>query len=384
MPGNDVSLMVRVIQRFTEVLIPFVIGGAVFLPPKLYSAEVGQEPSLAISEVSIDREIFNPSLGEKVGIHFRLSKKAKITLKLFDFDQGLIATIWDSNIMEKGEHVLPWDGRDQSGKIVPDEAYFFTIETVQGKERIGYNPTDLAGGINHEIEQIKVLPEQKQLEYFLPEKGRVCIKAGIVNGPLLAILVNWEPRDKGLHRESWDGMDEDKIISVLEHPQYRIRTSYFTLPENTIITTGNKNYTYLQYQQTRNVPISKTSIPPKQKKSILTSPLYNADVPSIKAFPVEVTFPQAEYFEEAIPPFAKKIPIKVDVPAKWKILLAPKQYEIYLFLDYQFMTEDPSIQLPYQTVLNVEKYATGMHILTVNLINPVGQICVKNLKVQLR
>ena len=378
--------MVKMTEKAKRTLTHLVLITIIIFPKMLYCADSGQDPSPLIYDVSIDKDTFNPSSVEKVGIHFKLSENAKVSLKIFDFDQGHVATLCDNSTMEKGTHILVWDGRDQSGKIVPDEAYYLTIEAVQGTNRVTYDPTNISGGITHEIEKIKILSEEKQLEYILPETGRVSIKAGIVNGPLLAVPVDWEPRNKGLHRERWDGMDADRVMSVLEHPQYQIRTSYVTLPELTIITTGNKEITYFQYKQMRDFTLAKERVPllSMQSKSILISPRYIAGVTLSKAPPIALTFSEEQWNENGIPFFQGKIPIRVDLPEKWRAFLAQKQYEIYFFLDYQFLTEDPRIQLPYQTILDLRKYPPGIHLLSLNLIGPGGQISVKNVKINLQ
>lgn len=352
-------------------------------PMIAYSADSTQSSSLLLYDVCIDKDIFNPSVGENVNIRFGLQEKSKVSLKIFDFDQELITILCDDKLMEKGAHTFLWDGRDRRGKIVPDEAYFFIIETMQGADRAVYDPTTFSGGITHEIERINILPEQ-QLEYFLLEKGRVSIKAGIVNGPLLAIPLDWEPRPKGFHKEHWDGMDQDKLISLLKHPRYQVRASYFTLPENSILTTGNRAITYIQYKQMQDTPKTKSSLQlSKPKKSILSSPLYSTGVLFTKAPPIEIIFPQDQLDKNGLTVFKQKIPIKVDFPEEWKSFLSSKQYEIYFFMDYQFLTEEPWIRFPYETVLEVEKHAPGVHVLSVNIISPGGQVGVKSKKVML-
>ena len=337
-----------------------------------------------ISDVGIDKDVFNPTAQEKVKISFHLLQKAEVSIKIFDCDQELIATLCYQKMMEKGNNTVFWNGCDQNQKIVPDEAYFFTIEARCGSEREVYDPTSFSGGISHEIERIKILPEKEQVEYYLPEKGRVFMRAGIHNGPLLAILVDWEPRSKGWHREHWDGMGQEKLISVLKHPRYRIRTSYFTLPENAIITKGNQGINYLEYKRSQEKPAPQKVFSTSRPRSILISPLYNVGMAFTKSPPIEVSFPQAPIDETGIPVFKGKIRVRVDLPQKWSALLSQQQYEIYFFLDSQFLTEEPWIRLPYETILEVGEHTPGTYILSVNIISPKGQIGIKSKKVKLQ
>jgi|LGVF01.1.fsa_nt_gb hypothetical protein len=373
-----------VLENVIKYMIMFVCWGGILFPHMLYSANPTSQAALSIKEVEIDRDAFKPSSGDKLGISFRLSDRAKVSLKIFDFDRDIVATLCEVQMLDKGNHTLLWNGLDQNGKIVPDEAYFFTIEAVQSSERAIYDSTVLSGGIMHEVERIKILPEQ-QLEYFLPEKGRMHIRAGIVNGPLLAIPVDWEPRPKGLHRERWDGMDQDNLVSVLKHPRYQIRASYFTLPENTIMTVGNKTTSYVQYKLAQDIQkTGKPHLSSPRPKSILNSPLYSAGVLYTKAPPVEVSFPKAQLNEKGIPVVKGNIGVKVDFPEQYRPFLCSKQYEIYFFLDHQFLTEEPWIRLPYETVLDLGEYELGIHVITMNLISPKGQIAIKSKKVLLQ
>lgn len=363
-----------------EAIVLFLV--IILLPATALCPDAATLSPLSIYDVSVDKEIFNPSAGEPISIKFSLSEAAKVSLRIFDFDNELIAVLSEDDLLGKGTHSVLWNGYGRDGKIVPDEAYFFTIEAKQGNDKAMYDPTSLSGGITHEIEQIKFLPEEQQLEYFLPAKGRVSIKAGIIEGPLLAMPVDWEPRAKGLHMEHWDGMDQDRLVSVMKHPRYQIRASYFTLPDTTIITTGNKIISYLQDRQMRDAAkTEKKVLPTTRRKSILISPLYTAGMLFTKSFPVEIAFPQARLDESGIPVFKHSIPIKVDLDEKWRAILSLKQYEIYFFLDHEFLSEEPGIKLPYEMGLDVKKYASGIHVLSVNIVGPGGQIAIKSHKV---
>lgn len=341
--------------------------------------------SLFISEVAIDRDVFNPSLGQSVTIRFRISKNARVSLNIFDFDQELIVSLLGGKSLNAGQHAYPWNGRDWNGKIVPDEAYFFTIEANNGAERSSYDPAGLTDSILREIEGISILPDRQELEYALPEKGRVAVKAGIVDGPLLALPVDWEPRTKGTHREHWDGMDQDGLISVLKHPRYQIRGSYFSLPDTSIFSTGNKTITYVRYKQANRDRKAKRAITAaKEPKSILAAPLHDAGVLFSKTLPLDLTFPRSNSEDAEGPVFGHFLPIRVDLPEKWKGLFASKQSEIYFFLDVAYQYEEPGVRLPYETVFDVSKYGSGEHIISVNLISSAGQIAIKSKKIRIR
>jgi flagellar hook assembly protein FlgD len=97
---------------------------------------------------------FNPSAGEKVAFHYQLAADAKVTFRVYDPDRDLVATLADKQPQAKGENQLVWEGRDLDGKIVPDEAYFVTIEAVDAKGQAEvYDPMVFSGGKEADLTQ---------------------------------------------------------------------------------------------------------------------------------------------------------------------------------------------------------------------------------------
>ncbi|MBU4354728.1 MAG: hypothetical protein L6277_13860 [Desulfobacterales bacterium] len=340
---------------------------------------------MQISEVTRDKEIFRPAAGEQIKIGWRLSSRAKVSLKIYDCDQDLVAALSPEKIMAAGRHTLVWKGKDQHGRVVPNEAYFFIIEATAGANHAVYDPREVSGGMFHEIDRVKLLAASQQLEYELPETGRVSVRAGLVDGPLLAIPVDWEPRTKGVQRERWDGMDQEKLIQVGKRPDYRIRASYYTLPENTIITRGNKQVTFLDYKQAQTgAGPPKTWELPQLPASVLRSPLASKGIIFAKAPPLEVTFPGAPGDDKHPSLLPQGFQVRVDLPEPWKSALKAQPYEIYYFWDGKFLIENPNIRLPYETTLSLKEYQPGLHVLTVNLIDIGGQIGIRSTAVRIR
>lgn len=358
--------------------------GLIFTLPIVLSTDASTSSQPLINKVSIDKDIFNPTACENVSISFHLLKDAEASVKIFDFDWGLTAIICDDKMMKKGNNIVMWNGRAQNQEIVPDEAYFFTISVKTNTERSIYDPVASSSGISHEIEKGKIHIDSRQLEYYLPEKGRVFIRAGIHKGPLLAIPVDWEPRPKGWHKEHWDGMDQDKLFSLIKHHYYRIRASYFTLPDNTILTTGNNSINYLEYKRSQENPVSLRIPSASGPKSILTSPLHQTALALVKSPNLEVTYPQALIDKAGIPLLEGRFRIKIDFTQKWIPTLYQQKYELYYFLDNKFLMEEPQINLPHATLLDVGEDKQGTHILSVNIISPKGQIGIRSKRVKLK
>lgn len=62
---------------------------------------------------------FNPSRGESATVSFRLTRPARVRVRLVRRDQPslLVRTLVDWRSLELGQHKIQWDGRDASGNL---------------------------------------------------------------------------------------------------------------------------------------------------------------------------------------------------------------------------------------------------------------------------
>ena len=156
---------------------------------------------IAISDVAVSRKVFNPNAGEAVAISYRISKPAKISLKIFDPDRRLVREIMAEDIGPADRHDIVWDGKDTQGRTVPDEAYFFTLEANDLQGHVGfYDPATFSGGDAFHPENVQFDKEKSCISYQLSRDARVTIKAGIsAGGPLLKNVLSGMPKGTGDH-----------------------------------------------------------------------------------------------------------------------------------------------------------------------------------------
>src|SRR5690242_11620238 len=95
--------------------------------PGLASPLRQSSQGLSISAIFIGAESFNPTRGEKVTLNYTLSRDATTAVKVFDADRQLVRAFPAAG-RKAGKVSQTWDGKDLDGKVVPNEAYFFTIE----------------------------------------------------------------------------------------------------------------------------------------------------------------------------------------------------------------------------------------------------------------
>jgi len=267
------------------------------------------------------------------------------------------------------------------GNVVPDEAYFFTIiaEDKSGHKEI-YDPTMFSGGIEHDISSADVNLQSGTVTYKMPEIGRIMIRMGIQGGPLLNTLVDWKPRVKGTITEYWNGRDQDNLIDLYNNPKFKMIITYFTLPENSVITFGNKSITYRSYKNdlAKEMPIKKDR--PSRVQSV--SPHYRIPRTADYSPDVKMTFKNTKGTDEnGIPVLTGKTMVKVELDEKDRLFFQNQQFEICFFLDNEFYAEDETGYTPFNWVWDLSNVSEGEHLLTVNLSGFKDQIGVLTRKV---
>lgn len=154
----------------------FTISLVLFL---LSAVQAVQSGSL-ISQISVSKSSFNPSQKEEVGLSLHLSEKAKVDVHVYDADWGLVKVLAKAEEFAGGAQTFIWDGKDDQGAVVPDEAYFFTIAATdaQGNQDV-YDPVAFSGGVTHDIVDADINEESQTINYQMPEIGRVMIRVGV-------------------------------------------------------------------------------------------------------------------------------------------------------------------------------------------------------------
>lgn len=335
-----------------------------------------------VSDVILSKNSFNPSNREKVSLSFKLSKPARVKVDLYDADAGLIWKHDINNYLTPGEQIIEWNGKDIDGKIVPDEAYFFTIVAEDENAEIEiYDPTTFSGGIEHDITNAHIDPQHYTIEYTMPELGRVLIRLGIQGGALMNQLVDWKLRVNGVITEHWNGKDKDNLVELLEHPKFKMIISYFSLPENSVITYGNQEISFSEYKRT--MAAGRPSKP--KRETAITKRSHHYGLLRSKDYSPEIKIAFSNIHgetAEGLLILKDKSIVKVTLEDKDKAIFQNSQFEICFFLNHQFFAEDETGYTPFNWVWDLSQVDPGDHLLTVNISSFDDQIGVISRKVK--
>ncbi|MCI5227401.1 MAG: hypothetical protein D3918_12270, partial [Candidatus Electrothrix sp. AX2] len=110
-------------------------------------------PLLSFSSDFFIREVItNGSVTPKrsAEISFFLSVNANINIEIYDPDYTVIRHLGKDRNLPKGTNSFSWDGKDDSGTLVPNEAYYFiiTARDTHGNKVVYNSMVDQQAGAN--------------------------------------------------------------------------------------------------------------------------------------------------------------------------------------------------------------------------------------------
>jgi FlgD Ig-like domain len=206
----------------------------------------------AIGTVSLKRETFNPTAGEAADLAVTFLKAGRASVRIVDRDGFVVRTIAASRPVH-GSSSFHWDGRDDGGRVVADEAYAFRVEWSGAKARELWFPADQPST------PVSIPPRyfdrrSGTLAYTLPRACRVHIQAGsavfdghgeAIDGPVMKTIVNREPRSGGMVAEHWNGFDDRGAVYIADLEGFAVAIAAAPLAEGTVIAYGNHDRTFV-------------------------------------------------------------------------------------------------------------------------------------------
>jgi hypothetical protein len=341
------------------------------------SAGNGAESLVTIADVTTSKSIFDPAKEESVEIRFQLPHPSTVTISVYDPDRKLVRILLNKARRPAGPNRDTWNGKNMDGRVVPNEAYFFVIEATDASGHTAvYDPVTFSGGEFGDVGGVQVDRGSGTISYSLSQPSRVLLRAGIAGSSMLKTIVDWEPRAAGAITEYWNGKDEDGLIDLMARKHTLVLT-YTTLPANSVIAYGNDKYTYRQYRASW-----KTDRPSKPERPMVNhrqiSPHFGLSRLKDRSFRVKVDAPAAIGAGE------ERVMVRVDVDPRDREVLGDQQFEIILFVDTVFHTEEERGYLPFNVPIELAQLPPGEHVITANVITFGDQIGVGSRKVTVR
>lgn len=349
------------------MVVPFVMGFT-------------QAHALTIKHVSHDPIYTDINAQVKIAIRFALDSPSTVTLRIYDDREYLIKQTTRGGL-KAGDNTMEWDGTDSNNRKVPPEAYRYTLEASQGGENVTYDPGDITGGDNIAVKNLTWNKETNTLDYSITKNSRVSLRAGIKEGgPLLASVVNWQPRARGHYSEKWEGKDASGTLDIKKLKDVMLFGQAYSLSNNTIIIGP--------YQNTSKYIESLDAGTQKRERTHTANKMFNfhgKDADARKDFDMNVVLPDnLEKDKNNLPVFEGNVPIRINIPKEDLMRMQTSRFEPMLFVDGKYVSELESGFFPVTWRLNSQDYTQGEHYITVNIRGYDGQIGAASKRITIR
>lgn len=337
--------------------------------------------ALEIQRVTHAPALFVPAMDQNASIGFTLSATSDVVVKIFDDRDRLVRRIVREKLAA-GDHSIPWNGRDEAGRIVPAEAYRYTITAgASESDTAEHDLSDLTGG-NPVRSEIHWNAEQMQFEYYLEKPSRVLIRVGLDNhGPLMATIRNWAPRQAGRHVEHWDGKDASGDLNLARHPKLVIDMQAYTLSQNTLLVGPESER--VAYIEAMTWPDEQREVKKQPRKRMIAAQQQAAETRG--DYLVKLSLPEGHKTnEQGVPIVTGSVPLMLDVDDGYREIALNRRSETVFYVDGQFFFENEVGFLPMTWLLDTTHMNDGEHFVTVNVRGYEGNFGLATRKVIVR
>jgi hypothetical protein len=320
----------------------------------------------AIRDVSVDPLFFNATAGQFTTITFNASVSGVAKVTILDRDRYPVRTLAPRNVTP-GLVSFSWDGHDDAGIVVPDEAWNVRVELAGA----AYDPSLNFHPLEEDPQPRSYSRPDGILSYKLVRPARVHIEAGQATlnpktgrneGPILKTIVNREPRVAGAVVEKWNGFDESGTIRVSDLQHFVVSVLATSLPDNSIITRGNRGQSFLDYARQHRPAAA--LVARKREAPVTHHAGLNAfedRSPSLAVRPSAKWDAQAQVYRA---PGPVKLQIKIEGPSAAHFNAQPGRLSIYVDEACVLTQEHPTS--PLALSIPADRLAPGEHRIAVN------------------
>src|SRR3989304_3252397 len=100
-----------------------------FFVPLAFAEDSSGTPIAAITDVTLSPNPFSPNgdgLEDVTAIAFKLDQKANVKITISNY-KGVVKLLWNNFTKEADDYTASWTGTDNSGHVLPNGNYKYTI-----------------------------------------------------------------------------------------------------------------------------------------------------------------------------------------------------------------------------------------------------------------
>lgn len=194
-----------------------------------------------VSNVGISSNTINTQAAESSTVFFTINSQATVTFSMIPEKQGPTGTpvYQTGKVCAAGACSFIWDGKDNTGQVVPDEAYLFVLTVSDGTHSGGYSPIAPTGAGTVDCSQSTGFDPAKNMPMTVtytpaqPARVNVVIDWGNQNFKILDAV----PATPESHAFDWEGRNpSNKLLDIGATASCSVAS---LIRENHIITTGD-------------------------------------------------------------------------------------------------------------------------------------------------
>lgn len=339
--------------------------------------------ALQLTQVRVDQNVFDPASAEKAEVKFRLDEAASVELLLFDDRDVLVRTVRESAALPPGECAIVWDGKDESGRIVPRDAYHFVVKakSPNGATAVA-DLSDATGGESMVVPNVAWDADAHRIRYRLPQAGRVNIRVGLQdNGPLLRTVIDWVARPAGDNEQVWDGWDASHVLDIAKHPKLSVFIDAYAFSANTLLVGPVADSTawidplpWGRHEREGRAPPRKlmhehSQQPAEQRGDVIVRVVLPDGLPKNA---------------NGVPEVSGRVVVRLDVDPKDRDRVIRTRFEPVFFVDGTFAFENEVGYLPFSWIWDTSTTNEGIHYVSVNVRGYEGNFGMATVKVDVR
>lgn len=341
-------------------------------------------PGKLIHEVTVSPPFFNPMLGESARVAFKAERAGRVTLQVLDRDRFPVRTL-PARSVKAGGVALAFDGRDDEGAVLPDEAYSIRLEFTDGTAREVFDPSK---------DFVPVLEEPKTrsysayagiLSYQLSRPSRVHIQAGQASlnpktgrtdGPVLKTVLDRLPRPEGSVVEHWGGYDESETVLVSVLPHFATSIVGSSLPDCSVLLVGNRKQTFVDYARLHRP--QEALLPRPYAETGAHHAGLNAFEDRTPGLSIEAQGHRDAERRLVVDGSTLSLTVSVEPEAGKFFFSRPTEVQVFLDEERVFSNEKPDN--PARVSVDTSKLPPGEHRLAVNWLSRSGPVGVQSLR----
>jgi hypothetical protein len=325
-------------------------------------------------------------LGEKVNVLFRITEDGNVSVQITDRDGFVVRDLISDQPAKVGALSYEWAATDNSGEILPSEAYAVRIRFTGKSGTDTYDPLSHFHPVYESPENPTYARASGTLGYKLSRNARVHFQVGVSRTnpktgkeqpAIMRTIVDREPRMGGSVVEAWNGYETGGKIYIPDLPGFFISIFAESLPENSIILTGKSEPTFYQYALAHRPKdaIKPRAISKGDHMHHMGLTALEDRSPEISVTCSNASWDENERHWKGDGPLA----LKVSVDSETAPFFLSQPSELQIFVDGNLSKYETASKNPFSTSLG--PLSPGEHVVTVDWVSKFGPVGVQNFKV---